>query len=95
MAFVDVIDLAGYLGADAADLGWLGEFAVRTAEEAVKGVLDQQLGYAEDDTVLMNGSGTSALLLPQLPVIDVSDVTESGSSLTEETDYVVGEHGIL
>lgn len=95
MTYIDVVDLGAYMGIDTDALGWRGEFAVRAAEDAVAGVLDRTITLVEDDEVTLDGTGTSSLLLQELPVIDVSLVTESGSVLTEDVDYVVGEHGIL
>lgn len=95
MAFVDVTDLAGYLGRDVSDLGWLGEFSVRAAEEAVKGVIDQDVILVTDDEVRMDGTGTSALLLDQLPVVDITSITENDVELTEDTDFYLAAAGIV
>lgn len=95
MAFIDVYDLAAYLRLPAEELGWLGEFAVRAAEEAVKGVLDRDVSLVTDDEIALDGTGTATLLLPEPPVVDVTRVTEDGVELVVDTDYVLGWHGIL
>jgi len=95
VAFIDILDLSAFLRIEVADMGWLGEFAVRTSEEAVRGIIDRELALVEDDAVTLSGTGTSNLVLPATPVIEVSEVIESEVTLVEEDDYFLGEHGIL
>ncbi len=95
MAFIDIIDLAAYIKSDVEDMGWLGEFAVRVAEEAVLGILGRDIAYVEDDEITLDGSGTDALLLPNFPVSDVFLVTVGGTELVADTDYTLGPAGIL
>lgn len=95
MAFVDVFDLAGYLGVEVDTLGWLGEFSVRAASEAVEGILDHTITLVTDDEVTMDGTGTDALILHELPAVEVSTVTVDDIELDPEADYSLGTAGIL
>lgn len=95
MAFIDVFDLSGYLGIDTTELGWLGEFSVRAASEAVEGILDSPIGLVEDAEITLDGTGTDALVLPGLHVVEVSAVSVAGVELDPEADFALGSAGIL
>jgi hypothetical protein len=96
LSFIETVDLAGFLNVEQTTLGWLGEFAVRTAEEAVKGILDggYRVGHVEDDEVSRDGTGTDAILLFGLPV-EVTKVVLDETELDSATDYVLEPYGIL
>lgn len=93
------MDLAAVLDQqhDPSDLGLL--LALEGASGLVRAYTGQTFDLLEDDVVAMDGSGTEALLLPELPVASVSEVVEIDNDGTETTlevdDYRLGASGVL
>jgi hypothetical protein len=52
-------------------------------------------GAVEDEEFVVHGEPGPAILLPHLPVIEVSEVDEDGTILTEDTDYTLLPAGII
>lgn len=106
--FISREDLAAYAQRtfDAGD-DLLLAISLDSACQLVRSYIGQDVNYLADDEVLLDGTGTDTLLLPQLPVKSVSVVTmieETGTGATsdlEETilvdsiDYTLGAAGIL
>lgn len=70
--------------------------ALEQASDLIRSLTDQQLdGIVTGDIVTLNGTGTRSLLLPQLPVLAVSEVTtvwdwdDTPEVLVADTDYKV------
>lgn len=66
--------------------------ALSIATSAVQEEAETTFGHSQDDEVTLDGSGTDALLLPGLPVLDVSTVevdsdTESPTELVADEDF--------
>jgi hypothetical protein len=72
-----------------ADAGALA--AVDAACDICRDVAEQQFNRGTA-TVRLDGTGTDALLLKQLPVLNAGTVTVNGGTIT---DYVVDDNGIL
>ncbi len=88
---ISVQDLSDYLGRDlSSDDG--ATLAVDAACDVCRTVAEQSFDYVRNDSILMDGPGTDALLLPELPVISVSSVTSDGTAVT---DYALKENGVL
>lgn len=88
--FISRDDLSNRLGTDVtADENAL--MAVDAACEIVRSLADQTFDQATD-TVTLDGTGTDALLLPELPVTNAGTVTVNGTAVT---DYVLNGNGIL
>jgi hypothetical protein len=83
--FVSVEDLGVMLGQDLTGSEDLATIAIDSSCEMIRSYLGQLLNYVEDEDVVLGGSGGMALLLPQMPVINVTDVFISD---VEETGYV-------
>ena len=92
-------DLASVRGVDADPTDLQAVIALETASAMVRSSLGQLLEDTVDDEITLDGTGTDAILLPELPVNVVTLVsTVSGDTtteLTETTDYIVGAGGIL
>ncbi len=71
------------------------ERALKEATRAIRNYTRQYLELVEDDEITLDSNGGTRLFLPELPVISVSAVVEDGETLTEGTDYKLGQHGIL
>jgi hypothetical protein len=74
--------------------------ALSNAEALVRTYCDQSFDLEEDDIVLLDGTGTRSLLLPQLPAIGVTSVStfddDDIETQLDPTDYVLaGDNGIL
>jgi len=80
VAFIDVQDLAGYLQVEVTEMGWLGEHSVRSAEDAVKGVLGHDPAWVENDEITLSGVGSS--VLERLPILIGDGATWSSSTPT-------------
>jgi hypothetical protein len=88
--FISRDDLTDYLGRDVtADDGAL--IAVDAACDTVRTIAEQSFNEATS-TVTLDGSGTDALLLPELPVSAAGTVVVSGGTVT---DYVLKDNGVL
>lgn len=92
--FISRDDLSALLGQDVS-----GEdkalIAIDAACDTVRVIAEQTFNLVTDDEIRMDGTGTDALLLPQLPVTEISEVIENGTTLTADTDYMVSADGVL
>lgn len=100
---VSLQDLGDYLGLDLSD-SERAVIAIDSASEIVRSYLGQSLDYVEEDEQRMDGTGTHALVLPQLPIrlirgvtlLDRDDVAITDPVLQEGTDwYIDMDAGIL
>lgn len=88
--FISTTDLVNYLGR-----GTAGDPGLIIATDAACDIcrtLAEQSFNAATSTVTLDGTGTDALLLPELPVGGAGTVTVAGGTIT---DYVVGANGVL
>jgi len=82
------MDLIGHEAAVAA--------AIVEASSYIQAYTKQTIERVEDDKVTFDGKGRDRrLFLPQLPVIEVTEVIEDDETLTAGDDYKLGAHGIL
>lgn len=86
--FISIADLQEYLGLTA-DVE-RARIALDAACDTVKKISEQSLDFVADDVVVLDSEGTDSLLLPEMPVYEVSSVVGPGAySLVLGTDYVV------
>lgn len=69
--------------------------AIMEATEVIRNYCDQYISHVVNDVITVDGQGGGMLYLPELPVLSVSEVIEDGDTLTQATDYILGQHGIL
>lgn len=69
--------------------------AIDEATAAIKNYCRQKLELVEDDEVTLDSLGAYTLNLPEMPVVEVSEVIEDEETLTEGDDYVLLPSGIL
>jgi hypothetical protein len=95
--FASVADIADFLQVEisTADQVAYAERALREASAAIRNYCRQEIGWAAQDTITLDCSGGARLFLPQLPVIAVASVIETGQTLAAGDDYKLGQHGIL
>lgn len=88
--FISAQDIVDYLGrGGTADPGMI--IAADAACDMVRTISEQSFNQATS-TVTLDGSGTDALLLPELPVSAAGTVLVNGGTVT---DYVLNGNGIL
>lgn len=89
--FISRDDLSAYLGRDVTtDDGAL--IAIDAACDIVRTVAEQTFNQAIGGTAVLDGTGTDALLLPELPVSNAGTVLVNGTAVT---DYVLNGNGVL
>src|ERR1051326_5505376 len=94
-------DFAAARGVDLDPTDLTAIIALEGASAAVQTYTGQTLAFVEEDTVRVHGTGTQSLLLPQVPVGTISDITvtdlaDVDTVLTEDIDFVVeSDSGIL
>ena len=94
--FISRDDLSDYLGRDvAADDG--ATIVVDAACEMVRTMTEQTLDAVSEDTITLDGTGTDAIILPQLPVNGAGTVNMIGSDggTTAVTNYALKGNGVL
>jgi hypothetical protein len=89
VAFVTTFDYTDHTGLEP---GPTTDAALEAACDVVRDYVSQQLDLVEDDVITIHGTGTRALLLPELPVNAVTTVTVNGAALT---DWTVDSDGLL
>lgn len=91
-AFISPAELVGYIGrGDQADLGIT--LAIDAACGICRTTAEQTFSRSYGSTVILDGTGTDALPLPETPVLAAGTVSVDGTTVT---DYVVaGEAGLL
>jgi len=92
--FISREDLGDYLGQDlsASDKALI---AVDAACDICRTLAEQTFNEVIDETIVLDGTGTDALLLPESPVIDVTAVTENDEALVVDDDYKLNGSGVL
>jgi len=69
--------------------------AIKDASAAIQNYCRQIIVHVEDDEVELDGNGYQWMLLPELPVLSISEVIENGVTLVENVDYKLGNFGLL
>lgn len=69
--------------------------ALNEATASIKNYCRQFLELVEDDEITLDCTGGTRIFLPELPVVDVSEVIEDDETLVVDDDYKLGQHGIL
>lgn len=69
--------------------------ALVEATAAIRVYTRQYLELVEDEAITLDVKGGTRLFLPQLPVVEVSEVVEDEETLVEGDDYKLGQYGVL
>ncbi len=94
MGFCSVSDVATFLCATIAPDNAQVLQAIEEATAVIKNYCNQEIEQVELDTVLLDGSGTAKLFLPELPVNQIDSVFVDGTAL-DANGYALAENGIL
>lgn len=84
MAFATISDLENVLGREIDEADASALFALDAATAMVRGIVEQYIEEVEDDVIVLDGSGTRVLLLPETPVSDVSLIEVDGEELNAD-----------
>jgi hypothetical protein len=91
--FATVAELAAYLARDIDNADPSALLALSLASDTVRAYIGQEITSVEDDEITLDGTGTTLVLLPELPVTEISSVVEDGLDLTEDEDYYWSAQG--
>lgn len=69
--------------------------AVDAASDVCRTVSDQIINEVEGDELVLDGTGTDVLVLPQMPVTDVESVLDSAGAAVDPGDWVLSVVGTL
>lgn len=96
--FADIGDVANFLQVEittAAEQAAAAQ-ALTWATAAIKNYCRQEIELVEDEEITLDvAAGRRKLFLPELPVVEVSEVVEDEETLTVTDDYKLGQHGVL
>lgn len=95
--FATVADIAAFLQVQIDDPEQVASAnrALAEATAAVRNYTRQFLELVTDEAITLDVQGGTRLFLPQLPVIEVSEVVEDDETLVAGEDYKLGQHGVL
>ena len=71
------------------------ERAISVSTAAIQNYCEQELQISVDDTATFDGTRRTKLILPQIPVVNVTSVVEDDDTLTVTDDYILGANGYL
>jgi hypothetical protein len=96
MAFATVEDVATAQrkSVDAEDAATV-EYLLDVATEMIRGYCNQHITLVEDDEVVLRSEGGKTVLLPELPVVDVTSVEYEDDAIVLDTDYELWDNGII
>lgn len=92
--FATAEDLRLFLRARSIDTA-AAEQVLSMAAETIRAELGQQLDYVAGDLFVAGPSGSRVLLLPELPVVEVTRVVEYGVELVDGEGYTWSHAGTL
>lgn len=87
--FISLANLGSYMGQDLTGND-MASIAIDAACETVRSYTRRQINYLADDEIVLNGSGTDTLLLPEWPVIALADVVEDDVDVDADLYVVQG-----
>lgn len=73
-AFATIAQLSAYLRFSIDPSDPFAQLALDAATQAIRKYTNQHLSYVADETVTLDGSGSDTMLLPEVPVTNVSQV---------------------
>lgn len=91
--FITIAELTDKLGESAATSR--GTAVINAASDMVRTFTELTLNPVGTATISLDGTGTDALLLPERPVLNAGTVIESGTTLTLDEDYEIGDRGVV
>lgn len=95
--FADISDIEAFLQVEISTQAQIDAAARALVEitAAIRNYTRQHIERVDNEEITLDSSGGRRLFLPELPVLAVASVYEDGTLLTANTDYKIGQHGIL
>lgn len=93
--FISHEDLGAYLETTLNGSDLMTLIALDGACESVRRYMHRKLNLAADEDIVLDGNSTSALILPERPAHEVSDVTINGDAVDDASLYLEIERGVL
>jgi hypothetical protein len=96
MSFVPLDEFLSYAG-ETVDID-RAEYDLEAACDKIRDYLGQTIDLVEDEAITVYGTNTRAIVLPELPVVDITSVVRNGDDVYPDeavTDYHVDAYGVL
>lgn len=68
-------ELAGHTGSEIA-FNPVAALYMEAACDCIRLYIDQQVDFQEDETIVVSGTGTTTLLLPEMPIVEITSITK-------------------
>ncbi len=106
-SFGTVDMMSSYLRVEISPVDVMARLALAAATTLIQDYTDQVIAQVTNETVVLDGSGTDTMLLPELPVTSVSAVVQDSDTSSPQTlldrsngsnaqyDFVGGRKGLL
>lgn len=94
MGFCSIDDINTFLGTTILPDDAQALLAIDEATAVIQNYCNQKIEQVSDDTIQLDGTGSTKLFLPELPVVSISSV-EADGVLLDPTYYALAENGVL
>ena len=94
MGFCSVDDINAFLGTEILPGDAQALLAIEEATAVIKNYCNQEIEQVSDETILLDGTGSTKLFLPELPVVSITSVEVDGV-LLDPNYYALAENGVL
>ncbi len=88
--FTTIDHVAAFLQLDIEEIDPSIERAIAEATEVIRNYCRQYLSYIEDELTLVYGNGSRLLSLPELPIVNIDEITIGGSEVGYRVNYNTG-----
>lgn len=93
--FISSADLGFYINKDLSGSD-LATIVCDAACQLIRDEIDQKLNYEEDDVVILDGNDRSLLILPEQPIVAVSEVSIDQAAALDPAGYrIVNDRSML
>ena len=94
MGFCSIDDINTFLGTTILPDDAQALLAIDEATAVIQNYCNQKIEQVSDDTIQLDGTGSTKLFLPELPVVSITSVEVDGV-LLDPTYYALAENGVL
>lgn len=94
MGFCSIDDINTFLGTTILPNDAQATLAIAEATAVIQNYCNQKIEQTQSDTTLLDGTGSTKLFLPELPVNSIASVKVDGV-LLDPTQYALAENGVL
>ena len=94
MGFCSVSDVSAFLGLEVLPDNPQVLQAIAEATAVIQNYCNQKIGLTQSDVLLLDGTGTTKLFLPELPVTQIEAVKIDGVVI-DISSYALAENGVL